>query len=244
MWFGKRKSEPQEQPAYAAAMQAALENAQKTDPLVRAKIGSRALKDKLYNVLKSSDPRGVHAETALGMLGSLAGFSCVLYALSAQRAGHGKDDPGALMVVTGADGKNYIYGNLTNGPLLENEHSVWSLVAGIAQHLGSSQIPDVSEIAKHVASTAGGELFGIPRIPEGHKLADTPRGYVRALWPVVINEVKNYTTDPAEWPILFALAAQQVMQDAQQVLEPGLAAKIVMECAIPMSKIDPDLAFD
>lgn len=223
-------------------MQSAMENAEKDDPLIRAKIGARAIKEILYEALGKNDAKGVHVDTVLGILGSMAGFSCLLLAYLAQQAGHGKDDPLAIVTFTGADGKKYFFGNLSNGPLLEQEHSVWSLVAGISHHLGSSKTPDVLETIKHVSATAGGELFGIPRMPEGHNMSDMPRNYVRDLWPILIKDVKAYTSNPSDWPILFAVAAQQVIQESQEVIDPGLAAQIVMECAIPMSKIDPNSA--
>lgn len=219
-----------------------MKEAEKTDPLVRAKLGATAVKENLYEALKKQGSQRVHVDTALAILGSIAGFSCMVFAGMAQSAGHGKDDPNAVVSLEGADGQRYFFGSLANGPLLENQHSVWGLVAGIAQHLGSTQTPDISEIVKHVAATVGGDSFGIPRVPEGHGLHDVPRAYVREFWAPMIKIAQAHTTDPANWPILFGLAVQQVIQDGKDAIDPGLAAQIVMECAIPMAKIDPEQA--
>lgn len=244
--FGKRKTSPggANRDPREEAMQAAISQAENDDPLIRAKIGGTAIKSKLYETLQKRDPNGIHVDTVLGILGSLSGFSCILYAYFAARAGHGANDPSAIAVVTGADGRKYFFGNLPNHPLLEDEHSVWSLVGGMAEHLGTDQLPDITEIVKHVSATVGSVAFGVPRMPNGHELSDSPKNFVRQLWPALIEDVKVYTVDPAQFPIVFGFAIQQVMQDARDVIDPGLAAKIAMECAVPMSKIDPNTVFD
>jgi hypothetical protein len=65
---------------------------------------------------------------------------------------------------------------------LENQHSVWALVAGMAGHLGSTSLPDVVEIVQHVAETVGGETFGIPRTPEGHDVLINGRLLLHYCW--------------------------------------------------------------
>lgn len=244
MVFGKRNRSPKPTPSEMShqAMQGAIKKAEENDPLVRHKIGAKAVKSLVYDVLKKKDPRGVHLETALGILGSVAGFSCLKYAFFAQENGIAKEDPNAVVELECADGNTYFFGNLSNGPLLENQYSIWGLVGGMAQHLNSKRVPDVQEIVQHVASSAGRDTFGIPRLPEGHGLADTPQNYATAFSPVLIDLAKTYTTNPTDWPIVFGLAAQEVIQDGQTVIDPGLAAQIVMECAVPMSKIDPNPA--
>ncbi len=45
---------------------------------------------------------------------------------------------------------------------------------------------------------------------------------------------------PMERPILLGLAAQQAIEMGKDVIPPAEAAKLVMECAVPMSKIGPE----
>ena len=45
--------------------------------------------------------------------------------------------------------------------------------------------------------------------------------------------------DPSEWPYDVAAAAQWQMLTARDAIDLPLAARIVMEAAIPMSKVDP-----
>ena len=61
---------------------------------------------------------------------------------------------------------------------------------------------------------------------------------VKALWPTLLPVVRSFCDDPAEWPILFAIATQESIFMAKDVIEPGLAVTVVMESAVPMSKID------
>ena len=57
------------------------------------------------------------------------------------------------------------------------------------------------------------------------------------------NPVRNYlaasTSSPSQWPFVLAFAAQLVMLNTKGIIEPGIAARIVMEAAVPMSKVDP-----
>jgi hypothetical protein len=49
--------------------------------------------------------------------------------------------------------------------------------------------------------------------------------------------VKQFCPAP-EWPILFGLAIQHAIIDSKNIVAPLLALSIVMESAIPMSKVD------
>ena len=80
--------------------------------------------------------------------------------------------------------------------------------------------------------------FGLPRIPDGHAIGDLPFNYLTAIWPKLLPTVKLFCGDPAQWPILFGLAIQEAIYAGKEVIAPALALKLVMECAIPMSKVD------
>jgi hypothetical protein len=47
-----------------------------------------------------------------------------------------------------------------------------------------------------------------------------------------------FCRQPSEWPFLFGLAIQQALDMGKDVLPNEEALQIVMECAIPMSKVD------
>jgi hypothetical protein len=184
-----------------------------------------------------NDQRGVHLETLLCALGSLAGYSCQASVRELLKQG-GQPEEEAFVIAIGKDGRRYFFGDALNKPLAEDQYSVWSLAAGVATGLGCQQPLNVGEIFKYVAATVGGPEFGIPRIPEGHRPGDPPSNWVKYAWSKALTTVQNYCESPSEWPVAFGIAIQVVMTQAKGVIDPCLALSIVMESAIPMSKVD------
>jgi hypothetical protein len=214
-----------------------LAEKRKEDPLIGPKIGSQEILQRLLDAGKTE--RGVHAESLLCLLGSLAGFACQIsvrmgYQLDPAKA---KSDP--LIRMGGVDGKHYFFGDAINRPLAESQYSVWSLAAATAQDLGCSDLPDINEIFKHATTSAGTDQFGLPRIDKPNTPGETPISYVSKVWPHIYPIAARFCDKPAELPILFGLAIQQAMIQCKTVLDARLALQIVMESAIPMSKIDP-----
>ncbi len=219
-----------------AAIKRIIEERKKTDPFAAPAFGAKAVNDRLMKLMKND--KGIHLDSYLGVLGSLAGFSCQMVIREEQIKIGRKTEESVFIIATPTDGKRYFFGDALNGPLVENQHSVWSLTAGAAQRLGLREVPDVGEIFRHTAATVGTEAFGIPRLPEGHSLTDPPINYVIHLWPFFLPMIKEYCDYPCEWPILFGIAIQETIVSTKGVLDPKLAMKLVMECAIPMSKVD------
>ncbi|NOR71556.1 MAG: hypothetical protein GQ532_18030 [Methylomarinum sp.] len=141
-------------------------------------------------------------------------------------------------IIETTDGNNYYFGDLPNKPLVEGQVSVWGLVADIIQHLQKPELPDINTIFYHVANTVGDSQFGIPRIPDKHKPGDLPINYVASMWTVLLPVVVLFCDKPMERPILLGLAIQQVIEMGKDVIPPSMAAQLVMEGAIPMSKLD------
>ncbi|OOG47647.1 hypothetical protein B0B52_00965 [Polaromonas sp. A23] len=181
--------------------------------------------------------KGVHIESLLCALGALAGYACQAN-LRAQAQLKGLPETAAFQIVNTTNGKQYFFGDPLNNAVAGSQYSVWGLAGGAAQHAGAKEFPDINELFSHAASTVGGDQFGIPRIPENHKAGDTPINYLKALWPAMLPTVKLFCPTPVDWPILYSLAIQEAIDTAKNVIDPALAFKIVMESAIPMSKVD------
>lgn len=49
-----------------------------------------------------------------------------------------------------------------------------------------------------------------------------------------------HRVEPLHWGWTYAIAAQRLIIQAKNILDPALGAKIVMEAAVPMSKFDPE----
>lgn len=236
--FGKKKEVVEDETATKAAiLDAAIEEARATNPVAHLKIGAEELVQRLLGSMQNE--RGVHVESLLAVLGSLAGFCCVDSVLKQATAlGRTTRDCGIVDVET-SDGGRYYLGDPINALLGETDRSLWALVAGIVNHLGSQDYPNFAEIAGHVAGTLGGSDFGVPRVPEKHRPSDLPINYVRNLWPAILPHIEHRVPLLQERVTLFGFAVQNVIQMGKDVIEPALAGKLVMECAVPMSKLDP-----
>lgn len=228
---GAGATEP-ERPAVAALMRA-IEEGKQDDPLIGAKLGGREVWQRLFNALKTD--QGVHIESLLCMLGALAGYACQM-SLRAQALKLGRAEAAFLIVVDMKNGERYFHGDALNAALLEAPVSVWSIAS--SRQVESRMLVDVQGIVEHVSQTVGEASFGMPRMPQGHQAGDSPLGYLKVLWPQLFPTVKQCCAEPETWPMLYAFAIQEVIDMGKEVLQPQDALTIVMECAIPMSKVD------
>ncbi|NMC55991.1 MAG: hypothetical protein GYA50_02050 [Eubacteriaceae bacterium] len=208
----------------------------KDDPLIGAKLGAKEVINSLMSMM--NDSNGIHIETFMCALGSLAGYSCQASLRKELIELKGLDEKQVFAVVFTNDGSKYFFGDLINKPLAEDEYSVWSLAAGAVQYLGINEIIDVEDIFKHVAETVGNHNYGIPRIPEGHEPMDMPYNFVKFLWPLFLPIAEKYCDAPNEWPIMFGLSVQEGIILGKDVLNPLLSLSLAMESAIPMAKVD------
>jgi hypothetical protein len=220
------------------APDSAIEEVHTTDPLVHLRIGAGELLQRLLVSMKTEP--GVHIESALAILGSLGGFSCIDSLLKqAAASGRSNRDCGIHALET-SDGNRYHMGQPINDLLAGTKLSLWPLVAGMVDHLGSKDYPDFAEIAGHVAKTLGGPDFGHPRVPDRHQPHDLPINYVRDLWPLFLPQIEQRVPVLQERVTLFGFAIQNLMQMGKDAIPPAIAGKLVMDCAVPMSRLDPE----
>jgi hypothetical protein len=219
-----------------AAIKEGLARQKKIDPLVGLKAGALEIYHRLSLAIK--DAKGVHIETMLTILGGLAGFACQMSIREELIRKGGASEESVFVIIVGADGRRYFSGDRLNQPLAESQYSIWSLAAGAAQKSGCQTLPDVREIFKHVASTMGGEKFGIPRIPDNHRVSEPPINWVKSIWPRLAPFIASQCDKPSEWPVLFGITIQDAIQKAKDIIDPAIAVTIVMECAVPMSKVE------
>lgn len=246
----KRKSVPQEQAidqappmvfdARSESLFSAIEERRKTEPLIGARLGGKEILKRVMETMH--DDKKVHIESLLTLLGALAGFACQM---RARAQIHMKPPPNGVEIVRVDcnDGATYFMGDAINRPLAEGQYSVWSLICGAAENNGATpqDRPDLHELFTYVTSTLGTPAFGQPRLPGGFPASDTPFNYLKHFWSALQPIVERYCASPAEWPILYAGAIQDVIDQASATTPGYIAVAIVMESAIPMSKIDPAL---
>jgi len=186
------------------------------------------------------DGRGVHCETMLTAVGALAGYA------AQQSLWEGMVKPGklaisqAFKVVETPSGGSYFFGNPLDAILasVEPKHqSIWKIVAGGALSGGGEHLPDIGNLFRHCEATAGTSQFGLPRLPDDHLPGMLPREALERFWPGA--RLLLALAEPLTWPVHMAHAAQKLMLAMKGSIAPDLAVKIVMEAAVPMSRVDP-----
>jgi hypothetical protein len=213
-----------------------IQEKKKTDPLIGPKIGGKEIYQTLLNAAKTE--KGVHAESLFTALGALAGYACQASVREFWVNTGKMPEQQVFTIISTRDGRRFFFGDYVNQPLAENQHSVWGMAAGMAQHLGCTTLPDINEMFKTVSASVGTERFGLVQPREGVGMGDTPINCVKALWQPLLPKLKLFADTPTDWPITLAFAIQEAMVAAKSVLAPDIALCIVMESAIPMSKID------
>lgn len=185
----------------------------------------------------------VHPETLLTEIGAVTGFAAQI-ALRKEVIEPRGLDPSEILVEAGSRrGEKFYFGDALNAILFERmdepPHSIWSYVAGAIPDPGADTLPDVIEIVRHAARTAGTREFGISRLPIAHRPHRPARRALNQNWQLMQRLLLTARQPPGDWPFDLALAAQRLMLMSRELLALKLAATIVMEAAIRMAKIDP-----
>jgi hypothetical protein len=224
---------PEQRPAQAQS----AHDAQNTGEPMLGDIPTR-IADWLMRELK--DERGVHCETILTAVGALAGYA------AQQALWEGMVKPGklaiseAFTVVEANSGATYFFGEALDTLLasMEPKHlSIWKIVAGGTLAAGGDHLPDMGNLLRHCAATVGTSAFGLPRLPDDHLPSMLPRAALEQFWPGA--RLLLTLAEPLHWPIHMAHAAQKLMQAMKGSIAPDLAVRIIMEAAVPMSRVDP-----
>lgn len=154
-----RKKEPRDRASGAGsaqeeAMKSVIRDRKKTDPLAGVKIGAADLNQRLINMLKNA--KGVHIESFLTVLGSLAGFSCQMAAREKiAKMGDAPREKNSGAVALSNDGKKYYFGGFLNQPLAGSQYSVIRCVSNnqsgeltlwVAEKDGKIVLPTLSPV--------------------------------------------------------------------------------------------------
>jgi len=185
----------------------------------------------------------IHPETILTEIGALAGFAAQISIRRAVIAPQKLDPDNILIEVVSKNGEKFYFSDLLNWILFENltepPYSIWAYLVAVVPEAIRPRLPDIAEIVSNAARTVGSRRYGVPRVPPVHVPHKLPRAALDEHWRVVQQEFVLSKRDPAEWPYDLAWAAQWQMVTSREQVSLPLAATIVMEAAIPMSKIDP-----
>lgn len=188
--------------------------------------------------------RNPQHETVLCALGALAGYA------AQQAIRETLVKPGTLtldqafVVIETRSGEVFFFGDLLNEIIVdkhglrgEGSATIWKIVAAGGYEAGVINLPDITDMIKHCAATAGHEEFGIPRVPDAHMPELLPREALSRFWPAARRKLAG--AEPMSWPLHLAMAARMLIVDLKGAIRPDIAVGIVMEAAVSMSKIDP-----
>ena len=181
---------------------------------------------------------GIHCETAMTVLGALAGFAAQ-QAVWAGIAALGTPQQLVFNTIGTKSGETLYLSDLVNEILVSKGEppSILAIVAGAAAKCGGRDFPDIKGIFSNVSETMGSALFGRPRAPAGHAPRILPRDALTRYWRTAHSFVDR--DHPPMKPRWFALAAGSLLIKMQKSCPADISFYLMMEAAVPMSKIDP-----
>ncbi|HEX8309616.1 MAG TPA: hypothetical protein VF645_14485 [Allosphingosinicella sp.] len=235
---GGGSGDPHAHPGHQAVLRH-LDEREKQEPLIRAQVAGGILFDLFVKILSEQGGR-VRIEDLIAALASIGGHFC-LTATLAQLGKEGLTPKAAgMMEVQDREGNIYFFGDAPNRLLAESETALLSLVLGAAHAHGAPVSLDmIHEAMKRTAARIGSSDFGNPDLPEPHRPALSPFDWVRHGRKRMSEALDLYEVPPLQRPAAVGFALQRAIAEGRQVLDPLLAARIAVECAVPMAKVDP-----
>jgi|ERR1700733_4000567 len=200
--------------------------------------------------------RGIHTETLMTVVGALAGFAAQNAALAFITAAIPSIKARSLAIAQPKTGGIFLFGDAINAFLFQESGSVLplaALVGGAAVSAGAKQeeLPNIGEIAAHIASVVGTPEFGKLRVPPGVAPQLEPLAALSKFWPRTLNILarppikrlfrrQEAPLQEIHWPIILGLVASEFIRMSKAALHPRVSAALVMESAVITSKIDPE----
>ena len=210
------------------------------DPYARLAAAGGALFDYLYHISAKDGAKGARVEDLLGVLGAIGGFSCIVGTLHFMvSTGRPLQSPEVVMM-RAPDGQIYYFGDLPNSALLESGHSLLSITLGAAQDCGGEvSLERVHAVMKRTAASVGQPPFGVDQLPGAHRPRMTPQQIIRGHWHQLVEPLDWFGVTPSRRATAIGIAIKQAIEVSKDVIDPGLAADIVTEYAVPAAKFDP-----
>lgn len=186
------------------------------------------------------DDRGLHCETLLTAAGAIAGYA------AQQSLWEGMIKPGKMAitqvfkVIETGSGEAFFYGEVIDNMLVSPDpkhQSLWRAISPAAVAEGGEHLPEMASVLRHCNATMGTPQFGLPRLPDDHLPSMLPRAALNRLWPGA--RLFLALSEPPIWPQHMAQVTHRLMHAMKDTISSDLALKIVMEAAVPMSRVDP-----
>jgi hypothetical protein len=222
------------------AMLRHLQEREQDEPLIRMEVAGTVVFDLFYRLLQGEGERGTRIDDLMAALASLGGHLCLVAVLDElERQGLTPQEIG-MVEVEGKDGHRYFFGDAPNRLLLESQMSLLSLVLGAAHAHGAPvSLEMVHEAMRRTAERVGTPEFGKVDVPDEHQPALSPLDWVRHGREKIVEALDLYEVPPVSRPTAVGFALQRAIDESRQVLDPLMAARIAIECAVPTAKVDP-----
>jgi hypothetical protein len=209
------------------------------EPLIRMQVAGTVVFD-LFVQLLGQDDRRVRIEDLIAALASIGGHLCLVAVLDTLRDRGVTPEQVGMLEVEGSDGHRYYFGDEPNRLLLESSTSLLSLVLGAAHAHGAAvSLEMVYEAMRRTAQRVGTADFGKPELPDEHQPALSPFDWVTHGRRRIVEALDLYEVPRLARPAAVGFALQRAIDDGRDVLDPLVAAKIAIECAVPMAKVEP-----
>ena len=202
-------------------------------PYTDAKVMASEIIRQVQSMLKTQEGR-IRMESMLCALGALAGYACqrsLLVDVYDQKDLRSE----SIKLIRTSDGASFFDGEPLNYFLFRSSNSIWELA--LANVKLEEDLPDPDDIVAYTSQMMGTPEFGIPRLPKNHTVPHLPVEYVKMMWPTVFSVMRLICQNPCEWAAAFGFAIQKIVDEYKEQLVLGTALTIVMESAVPMSRI-------
>jgi hypothetical protein len=179
----------------------------------------------------------------LNALGACAGFASQV-AVWRELILPANRNPGDFLAYAATKAREiFFFGEAINQFLFSTGPDRLSFLSLAASTLASaSELPDIGELAAHVARSVGDASFGRPRVPPSVDLPEFPQPALIRTWGSATKIL--HERRPSEWPALFGAAANNIVNSNRTFVPPPIALRIMLEAAVPMSKLNPALIED
>lgn len=187
----------------------------------------------------------VGIEDFIGLLASAGGVACIATSLiewEFLKEGSFDGDP---ILEQQVGGSSYYCGDLPTRYLFESELSLLNTALPYAMKHGAAIDHDfLHEPIGHAMRAIGTADFGAPRLPREHQLSYAPVELARAAWPQADHTFDTVKLALQYRPAALGFALGKAFDMAGRTIDPLIMATIAVECAVPMSMIDPAQFWD
>jgi hypothetical protein len=199
------------------------------------------LREYVFQTYKSE--KGVHIESVLSALGALSGFAVQQAIREEKIENHGLDENKVFVIIRTKDRSKYYFGDIFDQPLFDTRQgyvSIWSVISGSAKQAGAQKLPDINWLARQNVLSLGTPHFGELTVSKNHLPLEHPKIAIEKHWHLTEKLLLAYNIKPDNWGIEIASVAADIIILVKEALPPEIAAQLVIQPAISMSKIDPN----